>query len=42
MSLALACEVVANFKAATGRDELGIPELALLVLLLVLVDGLRN
>ncbi|MEU2988578.1 hypothetical protein ABZ647_29715 [Micromonospora aurantiaca] len=39
VNLALACEVVANFTAATGQDEPGLTELVLLVLVLVLVSG---
>ena len=39
LNLALACEMVANLNAATGRDEPGITELVLLVLVLVLVTG---
>ncbi|MCF0092092.1 hypothetical protein [Micromonospora sp. MH99] len=33
--LALVCEVVANFKEATGKDEFNLSELVLLVLVLV-------
>ncbi|MFC0002611.1 hypothetical protein [Micromonospora siamensis] len=43
VNLALACEVVANLHAATGRDEPGLTELVLLVLLvLVLVNDGRK
>ncbi|MFC4146778.1 hypothetical protein ACFO0M_10985 [Micromonospora mangrovi] len=42
MNLALACEVIANLNAATGRDEPGITELVLLALVLVLVNGVHS